>query len=1683
MRTRAGIIGAGLLGVALSAHAYTSPYSSMAVAGSAFTNAWDVTPNLVLVDDNTWAGTQQVTSASGQFKFAANGTWDVNWGGNASIFRVPAAGSAPTPGGANLAFSGLSNGLYRFVFNDSTKLFRMEWAGGAPLPRLVVTNLGLVGDFNGWTASGSSVLTNSPANTNLWTCSVNLDLDTAFQFRPNNAADNQWGAPETTTIAASNLFAVAATNTACGKSSYSLSGLVPGTFRFQLDTSNVTFTVTQTATQQPLSSMTVQGSFIATTNPPANMTRVGSTTSWESDHFVTNSGTITLRFASDNNARRWGATNITPVALPASGTLATGLTAYAQVSGVTTGRYRITFDHQTGNYTFRQVYPESAGLNLLKNPGFEQTTGGDAGGDSVDWGGWQAWPKQVSEGYLPHSGKWCGAIHGQFYPDWTDYGSYAQDVLVEEGKTYRASGWFLGYGGWTAAVMQIKMEWLNATNGALGDDAVVLIPALSNAWVRYSAEGTAPAGAAKAHVVFLCSGATTSGKMLVDDVEMRAVAGRVQNFDTWGALTTFTNFAPDWSVTSGKAINNVPPGRPPADLFISQVVEGTGNNKAVEIFNGTLTNVDLAAGTFVLQQYNNGSLTASVSLALSGILPSGDCLVVGRPGLPTNYAPDLAIGGLANLFTNKHLTFNGDDVLVLRSGGAAGTVKDRVGQVSAGASGSLWSRSVKDHTLYRKTTVFTGTVNAVTSAFPLADEWSIAANDTFDDLGVHEISFLDPNEPYTPAGYSLVLNTNATLMSGDLSGGIGEISFWYRTESMTPPVTISIDTAPAEDGPWTTNATLSGLAKSNFTYQVVSLDQPTHLYVRWRQTDGGTNRFRIDEITVSEPSAVKRYEDFAGWTDPSYEVPGSYSRQGWALQNSSIAPTSGLVASRAALLPATTGAILSPAYGDGVGEVIFWTKATEAYLPGTLRLRTRTTDNTNWTTQATFTSSTGNTYSTWLYLTNSGAQAMIDFDPSSAGDVLVDNIEVRAPVLYRDQDFDGWPYKPNYTSGTSRSQGWIVSNSIVDAQYSYEGMAARLRDVTTGTALIQSPYFPDGVGSISYRFRKYATNSTAPSIQVQVSSNASAWTVLATNSPATTNYEQVVIFREDPTNHYVRLVHTAGASAVPIDDIRIGIPQPRPAVAIAVGTDPSAPASNQTVQITADIISRYGAAIVSVTGYYWTASTTSALPMTAVAYGSYASSASIPAQPAGTLVRYYVKVQYSGIGAVPGSSGYTTNITASATNSYQISSVQQGDVWINEFSYLVYDDEFFEEDHEFVELCGRSGTSISNWTIQLAFGGDSDIANNSNQPVYASYKITGGHTFTNQTNGFSFYVLGDQQLLDAGEPVNKVLTTLVPPVVSNWGFNHIQDTRGVIRLLNEYSNLVYSLCYDGYAAGSDRVPAGQEGGGTNAVSLTGTGSSYEDFTPWVATNFSIGRQNYGQTLLQDSNVFATVWHTPSLLVTPDDTNIPAFHMRDPYAAENHEPLWIHYGYPANDYPLPNGILYYRLAGSPVWSNLNMSIRAGSLDSNDNAYVAASFGARAFTRGTAIEYVLQANPNKAGIDTTYIGSDGGDGFTNFPTLAEAKASPFEFTFAIQNPIVITNISTNATAWIFHTAGNDPLEAFTHFRVYRTTNLLVPTHLWTTNYYTNTPIDAFGQNVFFVPKTNLTPTFYRIDVLWP
>jgi len=61
----------------------------------------------------------------------------------------------------------------------------------------------------------------------------------------------------------------------------------------------------------------------------------------------------------------------------------------------------------------------------------------------------------------------------------------------------------------------------------------------------------------------------------------------------------------------------------PTELFFYEYIEGTSNNKALEIFNGTSADVDLGAGPYNVQMFFNGNPSATLTINLVGTVAPG----------------------------------------------------------------------------------------------------------------------------------------------------------------------------------------------------------------------------------------------------------------------------------------------------------------------------------------------------------------------------------------------------------------------------------------------------------------------------------------------------------------------------------------------------------------------------------------------------------------------------------------------------------------------------------------------------------------------------------------------------------------------------------------------------------------------------------------------------------------------------------------------------------------------------------------------------------------------------------------------------------------------------------------------------------------------------------------------------
>ncbi|WP_248305522.1 ExeM/NucH family extracellular endonuclease [Agromyces sp. H66] len=176
----------------------------------------------------------------------------------------------------------------------------------------------------------------------------------------------------------------------------------------------------------------------------------------------------------------------------------------------------------------------------------------------------------------------------------------------------------------------------------------------------------------------------------------------------------------------------------PTELLISEVVEGSSFNKAIEIYNPTEASVDLAAGAYSVEMYFNGNTAAGTTVALTGTVAPGDVHVVAHGSASAGV---LAVADQ----TSSASWYNGDDAIVLTRGDA---VVDAIGQVGFDP-GSQWGTglvSTADNTLRRMASVCVGDTDQ-TDVFDPALEWEGYATDTFDGLGAHFCGEVGPQEP------------------------------------------------------------------------------------------------------------------------------------------------------------------------------------------------------------------------------------------------------------------------------------------------------------------------------------------------------------------------------------------------------------------------------------------------------------------------------------------------------------------------------------------------------------------------------------------------------------------------------------------------------------------------------------------------------------------------------------------------------------------------------------------------------------------------------------------------------------------------------------------------------------------------------------------------------------------------
>lgn len=224
------------------------------------------------------------------------------------------------------------------------------------------------------------------------------------------------------------------------------------------------------------------------------------------------------------------------------------------------------------------------------------------------------------------------------------------------------------------------------------------------------------------------------------------------------------------------------------ELFISEYVEGSGNNKGLEIYNPTGSPINLS--NYRIVRYSNGSSTGNDSVQLSGTINAYDVFVIVNgqtTGTPTSPACDPALQAMADQLDGAYPAptyMNGNDALGLIKISPR-TLVDVFGKIGEdpdteipGYTGFGWPDAnmvdwTKDHTLKRKATVTSGDMNWNDNFDPSVQYDSLPEN-TWTGLGNHLCDcFLGVNDP--AAGSAKVsVYPNPTESNGKFFVSAGE---------------------------------------------------------------------------------------------------------------------------------------------------------------------------------------------------------------------------------------------------------------------------------------------------------------------------------------------------------------------------------------------------------------------------------------------------------------------------------------------------------------------------------------------------------------------------------------------------------------------------------------------------------------------------------------------------------------------------------------------------------------------------------------------------------------------------------------------------------------------------------------------------------------------------------------------
>jgi fibronectin-binding autotransporter adhesin len=266
----------------------------------------------------------------------------------------------------------------------------------------------------------------------------------------------------------------------------------------------------------------------------------------------------------------------------------------------------------------------------------------------------------------------------------------------------------------------------------------------------------------------------------------------VANSDALGSGTVTVKGGTSLVASNGVTLaNNITLGSAGAGGFIiSEYVEGSSNNKYIELFNGTGSTLDLSQ--YRLAVFTNGAATVSNSINLGtfqATLGAGEVIVF-RNSAAALTLPEGVTAYSVTAASNNPIGFNGDDAVALQT--SAGVNIDIFGVIGSQPA-TAWTaengNTTVNKTLVRNADVLVGVstnppnTTAVTGFLTLGTEWTQFAQDTVSNLGSHTMNL--------PAGAAATLGTEEESATVAYTGTVTLSGAAILTSAASSVVTFS----------------------------------------------------------------------------------------------------------------------------------------------------------------------------------------------------------------------------------------------------------------------------------------------------------------------------------------------------------------------------------------------------------------------------------------------------------------------------------------------------------------------------------------------------------------------------------------------------------------------------------------------------------------------------------------------------------------------------------------------------------------------------------------------------------------------------------------------------------------------------------------------------------------------------